>query len=241
MNDVFDGNHAFLRAFSRVLAKPALRRWYLRTLLKTVALAFLLLALLGGFGLWAVGSSFESFWATSLAVLLWLVALAFLSGTLSTLLLNVIVQVAASENGLFALYASDAAQRQGVPWTGRDRVRDLSREYGSMLRGLAVACVAWPLLLVPFLMPVGVCVFAWVVASDALSTANRLCHAHGIETLQDRAGGKLPGRFRVGLGFVPSALALFPVFGWVLLPLLQAAALEAQLDQNPMRGDRQTF
>ena len=224
-----DGIRLFLRAFARTWFDRDLRRWYFRTLALTFLLAVSLICVLFFAGSWAFAQYFEKLWSSGLAILLWFLALLYLSGQLATLLMSALVIMVGGESALTRHYFGNLVPlappeaRASV----RTRFRDHSREIFAMIQSLVVSCVAWPLLLLPLTMPLGVLVFAWALSGDALAVSRRLCHERGYEALQDQE--KLSAPALMGLALVPSSMALFPVLGWVLMPILQVAGLEMQL------------
>jgi hypothetical protein len=230
-----DGIRIFSRAFARCWIEPDLRQWFFKTLAATFVMALVLIAGLFALGAWAFASYFEQAWSTTVAILLWVLVLFYVSGHVATLLLSSLVLIVGGETALTRFYFRNltslpsAEIREGM----RLKFKDRSREVIAMLKSLLVAFVAWPLLLIPFLMPVGVLVFAWAMAGDVLAIGRRLCHEHGREALQDQE--KLSLGATIGLAVLPSSMALFPVLGWALLPVLQAAALEMQLTREIRR------
>lgn len=234
-----DGIRVFSRAFARTWLEPELRSWYFRTLAITFLFAIALIVAIFLSGSWAFTHYFEKPLTTTLAILAWFLMLFYLSGQMATLLMSALVLIIGGESALTRYYfktltvpASDEL-RAGI----RLKFRDRSREVFTMLRSFGVSCVAWPLLLLPITMPLGVLVFAWALAGDALALSRRLCHERGFEALQDREELSLGAQ--MGLAVLPSSMALFPVLGWVLLPILQVAGLEMQLTRE-IRAARTT-
>lgn len=222
------GLRMFLLALMRVWTNPQLKSWYFKTLVWTLLLAFLLVFLLFSAGTWALSSWIESSAYAGIAVVLWAIALFYVGGQVAALLMNGLVLFVGGESALTQVYLRDA------PLLEEERKQRLKREFQarsfellSMLRTLAIAAVIWPCFLIPFLIPVGVVVFAWAMAGDSLAIAKKLAHLKGVQTLQDST--KISFSTKVGLALLPSSLAMFPVIGWVLLPVLQVAGLELQI------------
>ncbi len=224
-----DGLRIFSRSFARVWIEPELRRWYFKTLAATFGVALCLIFGLFALGTWGFASYFEQAWSTTLAILLWVLVLFYVSGHIATLLMSALVLIIGGESALTKFYFSDltALPSPELRESVKLKFKDRSREAFSLLRSLLVAFFAWPLLLLPVLMPFGVVIFAWAMSGDVLAVGRRLCHEHGREALEDQK--KLSFGAYVGLAILPSSMALFPVLGWALLPVLQAAALEMQL------------
>jgi hypothetical protein len=224
-----DGIRIFSRAFARTWIEPELRRWYFKTLALT-----LLLALGVVFGLFALGTGFfatqlQETWSKGVAIVLWTLAIMYLGGRIALLLVSTFVLLVGGDSALSNFYFRDlvAPPSKEMSESVRLRFKDHSLEVLSMLKSLGIALVAWPLFLVPLLMPVGVLVFAWAMAGDVLAVGRRLCHSHGFDALED--GVKISAGAKMGLAVLPSSMALFPIVGWVLLPMLQGAGLELQL------------
>lgn len=222
------GLRMFSLALSRVWTNPELRSWYFKTLVWTLLLAFLLVIVLFSVGTYALSTFIESNLYAGFAVVLWTIALFYVGGQVAALLMNGLVLFVGGENALTQVYLKDA------PLLEEKRKQKLKREFQarsveilSMLRTLAIAAVIWPCFLIPFLIPVGVIVFAWAMAGDSLAIAKKLAHLKGVPTLQDDQ--KITFSTKVGLALLPSSLAMFPVVGWVLLPVLQVAGLELQI------------
>lgn len=226
------GMQVFSRSFARVWIVPELRKWFFKTLLVTIFLALLIIVSLFATGAWAFASYFENAWTSAAAVLLWTLALFFISGHLSLLLMSVLVLLIGGESALTKYYFSQITNDSSLSFKDkvRQQLKDRSGEIYSMLKSLAVALIAWPLLIFPLTMPLGVLVFAWAMAGDALAVSRRICHEKGCLALQDNH--KLSASTQMGMALLPASLALVPVVGWALLPILQVAGLEAQLSQG---------
>jgi len=222
------GIKIFSIAIARVTALPELRRWYFKTLVMTVILAAGIIGVIFVVGSWGLTSYIQNNWYAGAAFIVWALMLFYLGGQLAALLMNALVLVIGGESALTRYYLKDAPEPSDAKQKKILESLKLYRgEVFSMLRTLLVACLAWPLFLIPFLIPFGVLIFAWAMSGDALAVARRLAHVGGKEALQDHE--KIPSSVLMGLGVLPSALALFPVVGWVLLPILQVAGLELQL------------
>ncbi len=224
-----DGIRVFSRAFARTWLEPELRSWYFRTLAITFVFAIALIVVIFLSGSWAFTHYFEKPLATTLAILAWFLMLLYLSGRLASLLMSVLVLLIGGESSLTRHYFKKLTTppseelRAGI----RLKFSDRSRELLAMLRSLGISLLAWPLLLLPITMPLGVLIFSWALAGESLALSRRLCHERGYEALQDREELSLGAQ--MGLAVLPSSMALFPVLGWVLLPILQVAGLEMQL------------
>ena len=222
------GIKVFSVAFSRVWMNADLRKWYFKTLGITLFLAMGIVGVIFIAGSWGFSSFIDNNWYASAAVVVWALLLFYLGGQLASLLLNALVLLIGGESALTRYYVNGApdpnASKKDLI---KQSLKDRKGEFLSLLRTFFVACVAWPLFLIPFLIPFGVLIFGWAMAGDALAVARRLAHVGGKEALQDK--DKIPFSTMVGLGVMPSSLALFPVLGWVLLPILQVAGLELQL------------
>jgi hypothetical protein len=171
-------------------------------------------------------------WSKAAALVLWALALFYVSGQIASLLSGVLVLFIAGETVLSRFYFREMAPSLSLE--RRDQIRqkfkDRGAEVSATLLSIGVSCCAWPLLLFPLTMPLGVLIFSWAMAGEALAVAKRICHEGGYPALQDSQ--RLKASTRMGLAVLPSSLALFPVLGWVLLPILQVAGLEAQLAQG---------
>jgi MFS family permease len=236
----FDGLRFFAKALVRVWLEPELRRWYFRTLFLTLIISGFLVASIFALGTWAFSSFFENMWSTTLALLLWTLILFYISGLIATVFLNVLVLFVGGESALAKFYFREKISVDSEIQKSRikQQLKDRSHEILSLLRSLAIACIFWPLLLVPFLMPLGVLIFSWAMAGDALVLAKRICHEKGYPALTDSK--KASRGTMMGLGLMPSSMALFPVIGWALLPLLQAAGLEMQVSHLKDRDEDPT-
>ena len=224
------GVKIFLVSFAKVWANPKLKQWFFKTLALTFVLALCLVGLFFFLGSWGLFSLFESQLYAGFAVVVWAVILLYLGGQIASLLLNGLVLVVGGESALTDHYFKEVVNPEEL---GKQKIkRQLkahSYEVFSMLRTMVIASVTWPLFLFPLTIPVGVGIFAWAMASDSLAIAKKLAHLKGVSTFSDRT--PINAATRIGLGVVPSALALVPILGWVFLPVLQVAGLELQIRQ----------
>ncbi|MEO5668101.1 MAG: hypothetical protein ABIR96_08580 [Bdellovibrionota bacterium] len=220
-----DGIRMFSRAFAKTWLEKDLRVWYFKTLAATLLCALALVIAIFFAGTWAFTQLFDKPLTATLAVLVWFLTIFYLSGHLATLLMSALVLLIGGESAVTRYYFSRV---NGAPSPElRADLRDHSRELFAMIRSFVVSCIAWPLFLLPITMPIGVLIFAWALSGDALAVSRRLCHKRGYAALQDKE--KVSMGAMMGLAALPSSMALFPVLGWVLLPILQVAGFEMQL------------
>jgi len=224
-----DGIRIFSRAFARTWIEPELRMWYFKTLALTFVISITIIFGIFSAGTYFFATYFERPEVAGFAVLLWALMIFYLSGQLAALLVSVLVLVVGGESATTRFYFKTLTTEpsEEVRKNIRLKFSDRSRELLSMLRSFGIACIAWPLLLFPLTMPLGAVVFALALSDDSLALNRRLCHSGGYEALQDSE--PVSRGARIGLGILPSSLALFPVLGWILLPILQIAGLEMQL------------
>lgn len=224
-----DGVRLFSRAFARTWLEPELRRWYFKTLALTFILSIAIIVGIFFLGTFFFATFFERPEIAGFAVLLWALMIFYLGGQLAALLVSLLVLLVGGESATTRFYFRTLTTEptEEVRKDIRLKFADRSRELLTMMKSFGVACVAWPLLLFPPTMPLGAVVFALAMAGDALALNRRLCHSGGYEALEDSEN--ISRGARIGLAILPSSLALFPVLGWVLLPILQVAGLEMQL------------
>lgn|GEM_PF-2801333 len=235
----FWGMRVFSKALARVWIVPELRTWFFKTLSITILLAFGIIVGLFALGSWGFSSYFESGWSAAAAAVLWAIALFYVGGQLAALLVSALVLLIGGESALSRYYFPERGAHLSLVRKEQLRLilKDRTSEVVSVLVSLLVACFAWPLLLLPVTMPIGVLIYAWAMAGDSLAVSRRVCHEGGYPAYQD--SHKFSASTRMGLALMPASLALFPVLGWALLPVLQVAGLEAQKEVLiPLTGPR---
>ncbi|MBS1983960.1 MAG: hypothetical protein JST16_07285 [Bdellovibrionales bacterium] len=213
------GVRLFVSSLVRVVAFPDLRAWFWRALKKCFFLAVLLLVgvLLGGAALIAhLGQG----WWSNVAAILWVLVVLFISGTLTVSLMGALSASSVDERGLLsALRGIKVVGLRPALWSDR------RGEWFRTLRGVVLSLVAWPLLLIPFLMPVGVLIFAWSMGSESLATARRLCRQNGEDIPAFLENPRW--NFALGVGLGPALFTLVPIIGWAAWPLLILTSVSA--------------
>ncbi len=226
-----NGLKIFSLAFAKVWSHSDLRRWYFKTLVLTMLIAATIIVGIFFLGSWALSSYVDNNWYAGAAMVVWVLVLFYLGGQIATICMNAMVMIVGGESAVTRFYLSKSQVAASPP--NRKFIGNIKLYKGevfSMLRTLLVACVAWPLFLIPLLMPLGVLIFAWTMAGDAMAVSKRMLHVAGLQALQDRE--KVSVSSMIGVGLLPSSLALFPVLGWALLPILQVAGVEFQLQES---------
>ena len=225
------GLKVFFSALSLCFSKQHLWAWYKKIALKSLAISIVILVLLliaGSMGLTKLIAAFiaESLWA-SLAVwavnILWVVAVIYFSGTITSSLLMALVGVLFDEKRLMQHFCG-----RDMVWTKAKR-GDHIKEYWAIFVSIAISIFTLLWFFIPILIPFAILLNAWAMGRESLALANRVWHQAGHDTLIDKQQS-LSWSYVAGLGAVSSAILLIPVLGWMFLPVLQVAGVEALKD-----------
>ncbi len=208
---------AFILSSIQVLSQPDLRRWYFRIVKRCFLVALLVLVTLLFGGAWVISSMGQGPWSQVGAVL-WVICLLFLSGKLTVSILGLLMGNVVDERALLSAFLGVKIVSLKNPAWG-----DLRGEYWASLRGVFLSLIAWPLFLIPFLIPFGILIFGWSMGKEALASAHRICHQNGESTILDK--GPVSNSFALGLGIIPAAASIIPVVGWAFWPLLVASGV----------------
>jgi hypothetical protein len=219
------GIAAYLKSFKSVSLHPLLKSWYRKTIVKTAVLAFLLLIIVLTIGIWFIQTRVEDFYSRLLLTGVVAFAGLYFSSTISALLMNSLVLVVGGEKVLRDYFFA------GVERSGGMLLKDRSTEVFSAIKSVAFGLFAILFFFTPYTAPFGVLVISLGLGGEALSTAQRLSHEYSLTTRQDQ---KLIGwKVKMGLGLIPSCMALIPLLGFFFLPVATLAAIELQ---NPQRS-----
>ncbi len=209
-----------------ILQNRELFKWYLRLVVLTLFSAGVLLGLFWGFGGWGIWTLLGGdIWA-GVAVFFWVIALFFISGVIVSSLLSLFVSVFTSERGMRITLGLLSGN---LVMTGKSLLplkRYKWQEFKSVLLSLGVGLTGWPLLVIPFLIPIGICVFGYCLGRETYDSALRVLREENMETPMEL--GKRPNTmFFVYLGLPAAILSMFPVVGWIFLPTLRVAGVIA--------------
>lgn len=211
------GVFAFVLTAMELLSKPDGRRWYAKAVKRCFLIAlFVLVVLLFG-GAWLV-SSIGTGWWSNVAAVLWVLAVLFLSGSLTVTLMGSLMGLVLDERELLsALSRTKVVAFKGAAWLDR------RREYLAVARSLAVTLLGWPFFIVPALIPLGILLFAWAMGREAVTSATRILHQNGEKSAFETSN--TPNAFALGIAIIPAVCAFVPVLGWALWPALLASAV----------------
>jgi hypothetical protein len=212
----WSGLASFFDAIYELFRNAELRKWFVRAGLRSLGLATLILILLLLAGAWGLWKYLGGDWVGGVATLLWVAVVIFMSGYLTVMFMNIFVVIVSGEKGLaLALEGHDTrmhkAQRSHR-W----------RELRAFLASLVISIFCWPLLLIPFVMPVGILIFAWAMGHGAAVSADRIHEEATGESLL-LVHGELSFGNCMALGLLPAIASLIPIVGWLFLPILQVA------------------
>lgn len=209
----------FVLSSIQVLTQPDLRTWYFKVVKRCFLVALFVVVILAFGGASALASLGQGWWS-NIAAILWVICLFFMSGKLTVSIVGLMMSSVVDEKALLSAFQGiKILTLRKATWS------DVRREYWAALRGIFLSLLIWPLFLIPFLIPVGVLIFAWSMGKESLAAANRICHQNGEATLLDR--GPVANSFALGLGLIPAAASIVPIIGWAFWPLLVASGVHA--------------
>jgi hypothetical protein len=255
------GIQSHLEAMKLLTNSPLLLKWYGSMLFLSLLATIFVLIVLSVSGLWFfweglslafLGESwlpYES-WIKGLFSVFWIFIVLFLGGFLGAQLAGLFVQLFFKEDKLFTALShaiGDSIARDSVMDQGLKR-HFIFKEYKSVFLSLVVSIFCWPLLLVPFLFPIGVLLFSYVVGRESYDTSERMCFERKFlmssnQTLPDKLSVdfkennqsqilqrvRISGGLYIALGLPSVLFGLIPVLGWLGWPFLRISALSACL------------
>lgn len=210
-----------------ILQNSHLFRWYLRIVGITLVSSGLLVGLFWGLGGWGIWTALGGDWIAGVATVLWLVGLFFVAGILVSTVLNLFMSLFASERGMritLKIISSGANTLSGKsqPKMALYRWQELKSLFLSLFAGLT----GWPLIVIPVLIPIGICVFSYVLGRETYDTAVRVFREEKMETPLEMKV-RPPFTFFILLGLPAAICSFFPLIGWVVLPSLRVAGVLA--------------
>jgi len=230
----FAGLSDFSKAFTLCMNRKELYPWYKKVSLRAFALAFVVLIVLlflGGFGIKAAISAWvaQTMWADItmyFLTILWIIAVFWFSGTITTSLMMLFVGALLDEEKLIAkLKNCDRHHIKKAKW------KDVRLEIWVVLRSILIAIFTFPLFLIPFLIPLAILINAWAMGWEALKFGQKLIHQAGEQTFEEE-NQSYGGFYAMGLGVMASGLLIIPILGWATIPILQVSGVIAQDPKN---------
>ena len=216
------GFRDYFLAIQAILANPALRAWFVSVLIRGAVLGLVVLSAAVTVGAWWISTLGESGWF-DLGAVLWVLVLIYFSGAIFGLVMALGLPFFVRERLLVS-----AVSGHKVLTPSKVSVREHLKEISSSLMSVFVSVLAWPFLIVPMLLPIGVLLMAWAYAREAHATSLRIGKEFaGHVRLREPDPSKA---YLLGLGLAPSVLSLIPFVAFFAWPTLLVSGINADLD-----------
>ncbi|HVJ64228.1 MAG TPA: hypothetical protein VM901_03125 [Bdellovibrionota bacterium] len=211
------GIRDYLAGVLAILASAPLRAWLWSVVWRGALLGMLVLVSTATIGAWWISTLGESRWF-DFGALLSIFVLLYFSGAIFGLVMALGVPLFIREKQLVrALSGAVELQKSRVA------LGDHAREVSSSLVSVLISVLAWPFLIIPVLLPIGVTMLAWAYAREAGATSTRIAKEYAVHVQATRAE---PTRaYNLGLGLVPTVLSLIPFVAFLAWPTLLVGGL----------------
>jgi len=218
-----EGLKVFLSALGLIYQRPALRRWYLKSVMITWILGVFIFLIFLALGAWGIWTNVAQTWQAGLLAGLYIFLLSFFSGSVSSALNGALVMLVAGEENLLRAYLGDRSFKiKSVPWFFK------KKEILRIVISLLTSLVVWPLIFFPLTLPFGILLVAWAMGRESEASGAKLKYAVEGNLLgsQNQISFHLQKSsvaFVIGMAIFPASMAIFPVLGWIFLPVLPIA------------------
>ncbi len=208
----------YLSGLREILSSHALRGWFSSVLIRGAILGVVIITLALALGAWWIATLGDSAWFDVGAVV-WVLVLLYFSGAIFGLVMALGLPILVRERKLVMALSGDA-----VLSPTKISIREHFKEISSSLVSVFVSIIAWPMLLIPFLMPIAVLIVAWAYAREAHATSYRIGMEFGVHVqLREAQPTKA---YLLGLGLIPSVLSLVPFVAFFAWPTLLVSGLK---------------
>jgi hypothetical protein len=219
---MFRGIKDYLLAVRQILQSSALRAWFSSVLLRGAVLGIIVLVVAVTGGAWWIATLGESAWF-DLGAVAWVLALIYFSGAIFGMVMALGLPIFIREGQLVKAVSGHSELR-----LTKLKFGDHLREVSSSLVSVFVSLLAWPLLLIPPLLPIGVLLMSWAYAREASATSLRIGKEFaGHVRIREREPTK---GYLLGLGLIPSILSIVPFAAFFVWPTLLVSGLSADDD-----------
>lgn len=201
-----------------LLTSSLLRAWLRSVLVRGAVFGITFLLSIAALGAWWITTLGESAWF-GVGAAVWVVALVYFSGAIFGLLMAMGLSLFMQERRLVVAVSGDpAAVAVKIPL--RDHVREITSSVVSVLLSL----VAFPLMLIPLLWPLGLGIIAWAFSRECQSSLVRLAREYPHHV---RLKAVAPtSAYELGRGLLPAVLSLVPFAAFVVWPTLLVSGLQ---------------